>query len=109
VHWLSYDRLLALGALVLALGLTWLGYAWTNNGSVISGSIISIIGVVIFVIGFLKPKDKAASPSDQSKRIGYSISDNAASNTRNARIRNQDIAFRVRDNGRLTDENSDIG
>ena len=69
----------------------------------------------MFFIGFFKRKDEEKvptprqSPADEDRpRVAYDIGDDAIVRSRNARIRNHDTAFKVRNNGQLDDKNSDI-
>ena len=115
----SYDRWLALGSLIASIGasavLGWLFYVLQSNGKLsflswfgVVALIITGIGCLMSIIGFFKPMDEKALSARQLPRIGYDISGSGAVNSRNAHIRNQDTAFRIRDDGRLQDENSDI-
>jgi hypothetical protein len=124
---LSYDRWIALGGLLAGTsgGCTfgWYIYARQSDGKTgfpgplgAAFLVITGIGILLFIIGILKPRDK--EPSSASKlhpttsgrtRIGYDIADDGEVESHNARIRNQDISFKVRGSGKLRDKGTDIG
>jgi hypothetical protein len=123
----SYDRWMSLGGLVASLcgsaAFGWYIYVLQSNGKTNYWSWLSItlitatgVGITLFAIGFFKRKDskEKSSPADRNSaskspmRIGYDIADDAYVHSRRARIRNQGTAFKVRDRGRLKDEDSDI-
>ena len=127
----SYDRWLLAGTAIFGAGVLvafgWLIYVqqevpkpsfWSWPGVV--GIAATAVGFVLLAFGFFKPKEREMpSGTEQSKqsedsaepiqeRIGYRLSDRAKSKTRNAHIRNQDVAFDVRDDATLDDEGTKI-
>jgi hypothetical protein len=123
----SYDRWIALGSLLAGIGggcaFGWYIYARQSDGQTdflaplgVAFLAITGIGILLFVIGIFKPKDKEPASASNlppttsgRERIGYDIADGGKVESHNARIRNQDIAFKVRGHGKLRDEGTDIG
>jgi hypothetical protein len=126
----SYDRWLLVGGAIFAAGVlvafSWFIYVhealgasfWAWPGSV--GVAGTGVGFALLVFGFFKPtEEKMSSGTEQSnseeensapvgERIGYRLSGRAKSKTRNAYIRNQDVAFDVSDDATLDDEGTTI-
>ena len=128
----SYDRWLLVGTAIFGAGVLvsfgWFTYVrqeapepsfWSWPGIV--GMVATAVGLALLAFGFFKPKEREMSsdsaqpkPSEDSaepplrERIGYRLSDRAKSKTRNANIRNQDVAFDVRDDATLDDEGTKI-
>jgi hypothetical protein len=124
----SYDRWLLLGAALFTVGatvdITW--YVRTDGTKTpfwswigILGTLCIAVGAVMLAIGFFlrtdkKPEDPAldASASGQAEvrqeRIGYRVSGRAKARPHNSHIRNQDVAFDVRDDGEVADTDTHI-
>jgi hypothetical protein len=126
----SYDRWLLVGGAIFAAGvlvaISWFIYVqgalgtsfWAWPGSV--GIAGTVVGLALLALGFFKPtEEKMSSGTEQSnseegnnasvkERVGYRLSGRAKSKTRNAHIRNQDVAFDVGDDAILDDEGTRI-
>jgi hypothetical protein len=82
----------------------------------IASLIVIMVGAIILAMGFfMRDKDEQPQPdigSDENatrgRRIGYRVHGRGQVQSRNARIRNQDVAIDVSDDARMHDEGTEI-
>jgi|ERR1017187_3511600 hypothetical protein len=120
----GHDRWQSLGGVVAAIGLVLIagqfGFVASSKHTgflsplSISGIVVTTVGLALAGVGFfMSEPDTGSTRSDAnsddgalSQRIGYRVRGKV--NSRNARIRNQDIAVDVHETGEFNDENTDI-